>query len=146
MAATTTSWSTATASPTSSSRWVRTAIVDGGREGLLHRLRLGGGQDRPRPDDAQPGLRYPGYGWERNAGYATLEHREAIKAHGLTPHHRKSWQAIQALLAGDQLSLFDAPAGAGARRPRRGVEAADLNADLVEAAPSWSSSAALLGA
>lgn len=74
--------------------------------------------------------RYPQYGWERNAGYATLEHREAIRAHGLTPHHRRSWQAIQVLLAGDQLSLFDtAPAGL----------AGDLvegtpDADLVEAA------------
>src|ERR1019366_7056616 len=29
--------------------------------------------------------RYPQYGWERNAGYATLEHRTAMRAHGLTP-------------------------------------------------------------
>jgi ribonuclease HII len=50
-------------------------------------------------------LRYPAYGWERNAGYATREHRDAIRAHGLTPHHRRGWQAIQVLLAGDQLSL-----------------------------------------
>jgi len=56
-------------------------------------------------------LRYPEYGWERNAGYATREHRDAIRAHGLSPHHRRGWQAIQALLAGDQLSLDlgDAP-------------------------------------
>ena len=53
-------------------------------------------------------LRYPEYGWDRNAGYATREHRDAIRAHGLTPHHRSSWQAIQVLLAGDQLELFDA--------------------------------------
>lgn len=51
-------------------------------------------------------LRYPHYGWERNAGYATREHRDAIRAHGLTPHHRSSWQALRVLLAGDQLSLF----------------------------------------
>ncbi len=51
--------------------------------------------------------RYPAYGWERNAGYATREHRDAIRAHGLTPHHRQSWQALQVLLAGDQLSMFD---------------------------------------
>lgn len=49
--------------------------------------------------------RYPGYGWERNSGYATLEHRQAIRAQGLTPHHRRSFQALQALLAGDQLAL-----------------------------------------
>ena len=52
-------------------------------------------------------VRYPGYGWERNAGYATREHRAAIRAHGLTPHHRRSFQALQVLLAGDQLGLFD---------------------------------------
>jgi ribonuclease HII len=49
--------------------------------------------------------RYPVYGWDRNSGYASREHRAAIREHGLTPHHRKSWQSIQALLAGDQLSL-----------------------------------------
>ncbi len=52
-------------------------------------------------------VRYPEYGWDRNAGYATREHRDAIRAHGLTPHHRKSWQALQVLLAGDQLGMFD---------------------------------------
>ena len=52
-------------------------------------------------------VRYPAYGWERNAGYATREHRAAIRAHGLTPHHRRSFQALQVLLAGDQLGLFD---------------------------------------
>ena len=48
--------------------------------------------------------RYPEYGWDRNAGYATREHRDAIRAHGLTPHHR-------AQLAGDP--------GAARRRPAR---------------------------
>ena len=62
-------------------------------------------------------VRYPEYGWDRNAGYATREHRDAIRAHGLTPHHRKSWQALQVLLAGDQLGLFDAD-DATRRRPR----------------------------
>lgn len=60
---------------------------------------------------ARLSVRYPGYGWERNQGYATKEHRDAIRAHGLTPHHRSSWQAIQAIVAGDQLSLFDEPSG-----------------------------------
>jgi len=52
--------------------------------------------------------RYPHYGWERNAGYATREHRAAIRAHGITPHHRRSFQALRTLLEGDQLELFDA--------------------------------------
>src|SRR5262245_37799728 len=53
--------------------------------------------------------RYPEYGWDRNSGYATREHRAAIREHGLTPHHRRGWQAIQVLVAGDQLGLFDEP-------------------------------------
>jgi ribonuclease HII len=50
-------------------------------------------------------VRYPGYGWERNQGYATLEHRSAIRALGLTPFHRRSFLALQRTLAGDQLEL-----------------------------------------
>ena len=77
-------------------------------------------------------LRYPQYGWERNAGYATLEHREAIRAHGLTPHHRKSWQALQVLLAGDQLGMFgDGPNGEDAQAAD---DAPDPDGDLIEAA------------
>lgn len=49
--------------------------------------------------------RYPGYGWERNQGYATLEHRRAIRRLGLTPFHRRSFLALQRTLAGDQVSL-----------------------------------------
>jgi ribonuclease HII len=49
--------------------------------------------------------RYPGYGWERNQGYATQEHRDAIRQHGLTPFHRRSFLALQRTLAGDQISL-----------------------------------------
>jgi len=33
----------------------------------------------------------PAYQWARNKGYASPEHREAIREHGLTPHHRASW-------------------------------------------------------
>lgn len=35
---------------------------------------------------------YPGYGWDSNVGYATLEHRGAIGELGLTPHHRRSFE------------------------------------------------------
>ena len=48
---------------------------------------------------------YPGYGWERNQGYATREHRDAIRRLGLTPFHRRSFLALQRTLAGDQISL-----------------------------------------
>lgn len=35
---------------------------------------------------------YPGYGWERNMGYPTKEHLEAIGRLGLTPHHRLTFK------------------------------------------------------
>jgi ribonuclease HII len=41
---------------------------------------------------------YPLYGWERNAGYGTQQHQEALKIHGVTPHHRRSFAPIKALL------------------------------------------------
>lgn len=34
---------------------------------------------------------YPQYGWDRNMGYPTPEHIEAIRKFGLTEHHRKSF-------------------------------------------------------
>ena len=34
---------------------------------------------------------YPEYGWERNMGYPTRGHIEAIRRHGLTEHHRRSF-------------------------------------------------------
>ncbi|MCC4250605.1 MULTISPECIES: ribonuclease HII [Microbacterium] len=33
----------------------------------------------------------PAYGWARNKGYASLDHREAIGVHGMSVHHRRSW-------------------------------------------------------
>lgn len=40
-------------------------------------------------------LQYPQYGWERNMGYPTKEHVEAIVQNGYTPHHRKSFHLKQ---------------------------------------------------
>ena len=34
------------------------------------------------------------YGWERNAGYPTRQHLEAIRTHGITPQHRRSFRPI----------------------------------------------------
>ena len=44
---------------------------------------------------------YPGYGWRRNKGYPTKEHREGIRQLGATPFHRMSYN----LLGDGQLSL-----------------------------------------
>jgi ribonuclease HII len=51
--------------------------------------------------------RYPEYGWDRNSGYATREHRAAMRAYGLTPFHRRSFPAVHATIAGEQLTVFD---------------------------------------
>lgn len=37
-------------------------------------------------------LRYPGYGWEKNMGYPTKAHREAISRLGPTPIHRRTFR------------------------------------------------------
>ena len=44
--------------------------------------------------------RYPGFAWERNAGYGTAEHRRALERHGPTPHHRRGFAPIRAMLEG----------------------------------------------
>lgn len=38
--------------------------------------------------------RYPQYGWERNFGYPTTEHRSAIARYGITPLHRRSFRIL----------------------------------------------------
>lgn len=43
---------------------------------------------------------YPCYGWERNAGYGTAEHMAALRRHGATPLHRRSFAPVA------QLDLF----------------------------------------
>lgn len=37
---------------------------------------------------------YPMYGWERNKGYGTAEHRGAIEIHGLSKYHRQSYNIL----------------------------------------------------
>lgn len=44
---------------------------------------------------------YPNYGWNRNKGYPTKEHRMAIREYGLTPYHRLSFNHTEG-----QLELF----------------------------------------
>ncbi|MGO1412371.1 MULTISPECIES: ribonuclease HII [unclassified Microbacterium] len=39
---------------------------------------------------------HPHYAWERNKGYASAAHREAIAGHGLSDHHRRSWAIADA--------------------------------------------------
>ena len=37
---------------------------------------------------------YPDYGWDKNAGYGTAQHLHAIRTHGITPHHRRSFAPV----------------------------------------------------
>lgn len=39
---------------------------------------------------------HPAYQWDRNKGYASLEHRSAIREYGLSPLHRSSWAIADA--------------------------------------------------
>lgn len=41
---------------------------------------------------------YPAYHWDKNAGYGTQKHREALKKFGITPHHRKSFAPVYSLI------------------------------------------------
>jgi ribonuclease HII len=45
--------------------------------------------------------RYPEYGWDRNKGYPTIDHRAAIENYGVTPLHRLSFN-----LRARQLKMF----------------------------------------
>ena len=44
---------------------------------------------------AELDLRHPGYGWERNMGYGTEEHRRALVGFGATAHHRLSFAPLR---------------------------------------------------
>ena len=39
-------------------------------------------------------LRYPGFGWEHNKGYATADHLAALDTGHCTPHHRMSFEPV----------------------------------------------------
>ncbi len=41
---------------------------------------------------------FPGYGWERNAGYGTREHQMALDRLGVTPEHRVSYAPIKKIM------------------------------------------------
>lgn len=46
--------------------------------------------------------RYPHYGWAKNKGYPTRDHREAIRQYGVSPEHRRSFRLLP---LGEQLTL-----------------------------------------
>jgi ribonuclease HII len=46
---------------------------------------------------ARLAIRFPAYGWDSNAGYATTAHRAALRLHGPTCHHRPSFGTVAQL-------------------------------------------------
>ena len=53
-------------------------------------------RDRMMGDLAE---QFPGYGWDRNMGYGTAEHRAALLRLGPTPHHRRSFASVAKMFA-----------------------------------------------
>ena len=51
---------------------------------------------------AKLGEEFPPYLWAKNKGYPTEDHRRAIKEHGVTPYHRRSFRLLP-----EQLELFE---------------------------------------
>ncbi len=41
---------------------------------------------------------HPGYGWCNNKGYGTPEHYAGLERYGVTPHHRRSFGPIRAII------------------------------------------------
>jgi ribonuclease HII len=54
----------------------------------------------------QAGAEYPFYGFEKHKGYSTKQHLEALRKHGVTPLHRRSFEPVHLKL--HQLELFEA--------------------------------------
>jgi ribonuclease HII len=43
-------------------------------------------------------VRFPEYGWNKNAGYPTAEHLSAIEKYGVTEHHRRTFGPVKKCL------------------------------------------------
>lgn len=90
------------------------AIVDGNRDprlGVSTRCLIGGDASslsiaaasilaKVTRDRIMEGLasEFPGYGWEKNAGYGTKRHQQGLAEYGVTPHHRRTFAPIAKLI------------------------------------------------
>jgi ribonuclease HII len=62
---------------------------------------------------AEYAVSHPGYGWERNRGYPTPDHRRALRELGPTPLHRRSFGLVRQMMAAaaqPELELHEIPA------------------------------------
>ncbi|MEY4952731.1 MAG: hypothetical protein RL299_1155 [Pseudomonadota bacterium] len=80
-------------------RWPARAIVGGDAlEPSISAASILAKEHRDRVMKAAA-LAHPHYGWERNMGYGTAEHMEALRVHGPSPLHRRSFAPVAAALA-----------------------------------------------
>lgn len=80
--------------------WPADAVVKGDSRSLSIALAAIAAKQARDAEMAALALIHPGYGWERNAGYGTAEHKAALARLGATPHHRRSFAPVRAVLAG----------------------------------------------
>ncbi len=81
-------------------RWPARAIIGGdGLEPCISAASIIAKEYRDRLM-RQAAAEHPVYGWERNMGYGTREHLDALRRHGPTRHHRMSFAPVA------QLGLF----------------------------------------
>jgi ribonuclease HII len=76
--------------------------------------------------------RYPGYGWEHNAGYATPDHRRGLAQLGITPHHRRSFITVKRVEYGEQLSLEVVVEAESSSEPDPGSELVAITIETAE--------------
>src|SRR5437870_5864825 len=55
--------------------------------------------------------KYPGYGWEHNCGYPTIDQRKALRELGVTPFQRQDFRTARMMLSAAQISLEREGAG-----------------------------------
>ena len=81
--------------PMKSLRWKHEAVIGG--DALVHSVACASIVAKVCRDRLMAKLapRYPGYGWDRNMGYGTQEHRDALERLGATPHHRQTFLGLQ---------------------------------------------------
>ncbi|MES2700636.1 MAG: ribonuclease HII [Pseudomonadota bacterium] len=78
-------------------RWPARAIVGGdGKEQAIGAASILAKEYRDRLMIAAA-LDHPHYGWERNKGYGSAEHLAALRQHGATPLHRRSFAPVAQL-------------------------------------------------
>ena len=79
-------------------RWEARAIVKGdATEPCISAASILAKEHRDRLMRAAA-MEFPHYGWERNAGYGTAEHLAALRQHGASPHHRRSFAPVAAVI------------------------------------------------